>query len=219
MAAARGRISPTGTVLLASAKEETAEGIELFVGARVQLHSLLRAPELNGVQGGVVEFNARTGRWRVKTDPDGVIKALQAYNLTVLAAGTPAHRQMLAPSVGTREIHLLQRALDLNCAHGEIVSALDGSTGRRGVKNKKDRRVQAMMPDNLTPGSPLRLPLAHQRRLKPPSQKPLLKCYQKMASRKAALGECIKNRCARFMQLPMPTTGGAWSRRSARPLR
>jgi hypothetical protein len=42
MRSASGRISPTGTVLLASAKEETAEGIEageLMVGVTVQLHS------------------------------------------------------------------------------------------------------------------------------------------------------------------------------------
>jgi hypothetical protein len=85
-----------------------------------------------------VEVKAHTGGWLVKTDPDREFKTMQASNLTVLSAGTPAHTQMLAPSVGTREIHLLHWSLDLNCVHGEIVSALDGSTERLGLKNKKD---------------------------------------------------------------------------------
>ena len=41
------------------------------VGARVKLHSLLRTPEHNGAEGEVVEFDARTGRWRIRLAPDG----------------------------------------------------------------------------------------------------------------------------------------------------
>ena len=55
------------------------------VGARVQLHSLLRTPEHNGAEGEVVDFDASTGRWRVRlAGPDGRELALRASNLAVL---------------------------------------------------------------------------------------------------------------------------------------
>ena len=58
----------------------------LSVGARVQLHSLQRTPEHNGAEGEVVEFDASTGRWRVRlAGPDGRELALKASNLAVLA--------------------------------------------------------------------------------------------------------------------------------------
>ena len=64
------------------------------VGARVQLHSLLRTPEHNGAEGEVVEFDASTGRWRVRlAEPDGRELALRASNLAVLM---PASQTILA---------------------------------------------------------------------------------------------------------------------------
>ena len=54
------------------------------MGARVEIHSLRQSPELNGVRGEVVEFNAGAGCWHVKTEPDGRVRALRAANLTVI---------------------------------------------------------------------------------------------------------------------------------------
>ena len=54
----------------------------LSVGARVQLHSLLRTPKHNDAEGEVVEFDASTVRWRVQlAGPDGRELALRACNL------------------------------------------------------------------------------------------------------------------------------------------
>ena len=63
------------------------------VGARVQLHSLLRTPEHNGAEGEVVEFDASTGRWRVRLEPGGRELALKAGNLAVVM---PASQTLLA---------------------------------------------------------------------------------------------------------------------------
>jgi hypothetical protein len=55
------------------------------VGARVELHSLQQKPEHNGVEGEVLEFDASAGRWKVQVQPDGLLLALKASNLAVLA--------------------------------------------------------------------------------------------------------------------------------------
>jgi ubiquitin-large subunit ribosomal protein L40e len=55
------------------------------VGARVKLHSLQQKPEQNGVEGEVLEFDASAGRWKVQLHPDGLVLALKASNLAVLA--------------------------------------------------------------------------------------------------------------------------------------
>jgi hypothetical protein len=55
------------------------------VGARVELHSLQQKPEHNGVEGEVLEFDASAGRWKVQLHPDGLLLALKASNLAVLA--------------------------------------------------------------------------------------------------------------------------------------
>ena len=61
------------------------------VGARVRLHSLRRTPEHNGAEGEVVEFDASTGRWRVRlAGPDGRELALRACNLAELAPAPQA---------------------------------------------------------------------------------------------------------------------------------
>ena len=53
------------------------------VGKRVKLHSLIHYPELNGVEGEILEFNESTGRWKVQLHTDGSVLALQASNLAV----------------------------------------------------------------------------------------------------------------------------------------
>ena len=55
------------------------------VGARVQLHSLRQKPEHNGAEGEVLEFDASAGRWKVQLHPDGLVLALKASNLAVVA--------------------------------------------------------------------------------------------------------------------------------------
>ncbi len=65
----------------------------LVVGVRVKIHSLEEETELNGVEGEVLDLNARTGRWRVKTDPDSRVVAIEAFHLTVLAAGVEERRK------------------------------------------------------------------------------------------------------------------------------
>lgn len=58
----------------------------LVVGARVKIHSLERSPELNGVEGEVLSFNASTGRWSVKTSLHSRIVSIGASHLTVMPA-------------------------------------------------------------------------------------------------------------------------------------
>jgi hypothetical protein len=65
---------------------ETRAQLGLVVGARVKIHSLERSPELNGVEGQVLSFNASTGRWSVKTQPDERSVSIAASHLTVMPA-------------------------------------------------------------------------------------------------------------------------------------
>ena len=58
---------------------------ELSCGADVEIHSLQQKPEHNGVEGEVLEFDASAGRWKVQLHPDGLVMALKASNLAVLA--------------------------------------------------------------------------------------------------------------------------------------
>ena len=126
----------------------------LSVGARVQLHSLLRAPEHNGAEGEVVEFDASTGRWRVRlAGPDGRELALRASNLAVLM---PASQTLLAlgemPCGADVEMHSLVRSPELNGGRGKVVEPQDPGTGRCGVKIDSDGhrgRVLALKPANL----------------------------------------------------------------------
>ena len=120
------------------------------VGARVQLHSLLRTPEHNGAEGEVVEFDASTGRWRVRLAPDGRELALRASNLAVLM---PASQTLLAlgemPCGADVEMHSLVRSPELNGGRGKVVESQDPGTGRCGVKIDSDGRVLALKPANL----------------------------------------------------------------------
>jgi hypothetical protein len=57
-------------------------GLQLGVGARVKLHSLRRAPELNGLHGEIVSpLDGSTGRWGIKTDTDGRVRTMRPDNL------------------------------------------------------------------------------------------------------------------------------------------
>jgi hypothetical protein len=52
------------------------------LGDRVKIHALQRAPEINGVVGEiVVPFDRGTGRWGVRADSDGRVRALRPANL------------------------------------------------------------------------------------------------------------------------------------------
>lgn len=55
-------------------------------GARVNVQSLVRAPEHNGVQGRTGAFDARTGRWSVLIEPDRRGLALKPAHLTLLCS-------------------------------------------------------------------------------------------------------------------------------------
>ena len=66
---------------------------ELSVGTTVEIHSLLRAPELNGVRGKVVGPTSQdpgTGRWSVKIEREGRLVALKSSNLRLVS--TPSLR-------------------------------------------------------------------------------------------------------------------------------
>ena len=66
---------------------------ELSVGTTVEIHSLLRAPELNGVRGEIVDpppQDPGTGRWSVKIEKEGRLVALKSSNLRLVS--TPSLR-------------------------------------------------------------------------------------------------------------------------------
>ena len=92
---ARSRIADPASSLsrqLASASAGPKPG-ELSVGTTVEIHSLLRAPELNGVRGKVVGPTSQdpgTGRWSVKIEREGRLVALKSSNLRLVS--TPSLR-------------------------------------------------------------------------------------------------------------------------------
>ena len=68
--------------------EPTSTGGELSVGTTVEIHSLLRAPELNGVRGEIVDpppQDLGTGRWSVKIEKEGRLVALKSSNLRLVS--------------------------------------------------------------------------------------------------------------------------------------
>ena len=70
---------------------------EMPCGADVEMHSLVRSPELNGGRGKVVEpQDPGTGRCGVKIDSDGRVLALKPANLARLC-GNAACSKALAP--------------------------------------------------------------------------------------------------------------------------
>ena len=52
-------------------------------GARVELHGLQKAPELNGKSGVAERWDARQGRWQVRIDGDSKPRGLRSENLSV----------------------------------------------------------------------------------------------------------------------------------------
>ena len=59
------------------------------MGTKVEIHSLLRAPELNGVRGEIVDpppQDPGTGRWSVKIEKEGRLVALKSSNLRLVSA-------------------------------------------------------------------------------------------------------------------------------------
>ena len=52
-------------------------------GARVELHGLQKAPELNGKSGVVERWDERQGRWQVRVDGDPKPRGLRSGNLSV----------------------------------------------------------------------------------------------------------------------------------------
>ena len=52
-------------------------------GARVELHGLQKAPELNGKSGVAERWDARQGRWQVRIDGDSKPRGLRLENLSV----------------------------------------------------------------------------------------------------------------------------------------
>ena len=69
----------------------------LWEGARVTVHSLVRAPEHNGVRGKTGAFNASTGRWPVHIEPGGRVLALQPANLALLCCHTECSEPLRPP--------------------------------------------------------------------------------------------------------------------------
>jgi len=66
---------------------------ELCLGAKVEIHSLLRSPELNGVRGEIMEAPSAPGtlgRWSVKIETDGRLVPLKSSNLKLVS--TPSLR-------------------------------------------------------------------------------------------------------------------------------
>jgi hypothetical protein len=81
------QLHPDGLVLALKASNlEVLGPAELMCGADVEIHSLVRSPELNGVRGKVVEPQDHgRGRWGVKIDSDGRILALKPANLVLIS--------------------------------------------------------------------------------------------------------------------------------------
>jgi hypothetical protein len=69
----------------------------VWEGARVKVHSLVRAPEHNGVQGRTGAFDASTGRWSVLIEPDGRGLALKPANLTLLCSCVDCSVPLMPP--------------------------------------------------------------------------------------------------------------------------
>jgi hypothetical protein len=121
----------------------------LCVGARVKLHSLQQKPEHNGAEGEVLEFNASHALAAVQLHPDGLVLALKASNLTVLARTqqTPALVELM--SGAHVEIHSLLRSPELNGVRGKIVEPKGSHSSRWVVKIDVDGRDVALKPANL----------------------------------------------------------------------
>ena len=85
---------------------------------------------------------ASAGRWKVQLHPDGLLLALKASILAVLA---PAEL-MCGADV---EIHSLVRSPELNGVRSKVVEPQDPGSGRWGVKIDSDGRVLALKPANL----------------------------------------------------------------------
>ena len=66
----------------------SASGLpELSVGARVEIHSLVRAPDLNGAKGEIVQPQDQgTGRWVVKVGEEGRVVKLKPSNLRCITS-------------------------------------------------------------------------------------------------------------------------------------
>ena len=69
----------------------------VWEGARVKVHSLVRAPEHNGVQGRTGAFDASTGRWSVLIEPDGRGLALKPANLTLFCSSAHCRVTLMPP--------------------------------------------------------------------------------------------------------------------------
>ena len=89
--------------LLALKQEQGVAGMDagsenmLWEGARVQVHSLVRAPEHNGVRGKAGAYNASTGRWSVHIEPGRRVLALKPANLALLCSHSECRAQLRAP--------------------------------------------------------------------------------------------------------------------------
>jgi hypothetical protein len=83
-------------------------------GADVEIHSLVRSPEVNGVHGKVVEpQDPGGGRWGVKIDSDGRVLALKPSNLVLIRKHAPMVPRPMAQAVRRRlekRLNELQRA-------------------------------------------------------------------------------------------------------------
>ena len=66
----------------------SASGLpELSVGAKVEIHSLVRAPDLNGAKGEIVQPQDQgTGRWVVKVGEEGRVVKLKPSNLRCITS-------------------------------------------------------------------------------------------------------------------------------------
>ena len=103
------------------------------MGARIKLHSLQRAPELNGLHAEIVEPHDRsTGRWGVKIDTDGRIRALRTQNLRLIDAREPAAAlaKRMAAEPADQE-RLLQR-LEQLAATDDWRAVASGARGQGG---------------------------------------------------------------------------------------
>ena len=66
-------------------------------GARVKVHSLVRSPEHNGVQGKAGGFDASTGCWSVLIESDERSLAIKPANLTLLCSRADCSVALVPP--------------------------------------------------------------------------------------------------------------------------
>jgi len=114
----------------------------LRAGARVRIHGLKGAAELNGLEGVCERLDPGNGRWHTRIESKGETKALKAENLELLTTSGGKFKSGMCVVV-----HSLKGAAHLNGQEG-ICEHWDPAKGRWNVRLPLGE-VKALKPENL----------------------------------------------------------------------